>query len=196
MRASEYPHPELEPVALRGARVKHDAHAEAITVTTSRPNARQRAAPDALIRLARCGVCVWISAASSAGELPTISIPRSESFWRISGSARIRTVSCRGEIGLIRQILAQPGAECVLVIDNGGTLDFAVFGDAMAGNVLRNGWSGVVVHGAILGAGITLIEGLVNLRDLPPRVRFFAPFYKFSSVESAPARAFALIDTE
>ena len=52
-----------------------------------------------------------------------------------------------------------------------------------------------VVHSAILSAGIPLIEGLVNLRDLPPRVRFFAPFYKFSGVESAPARAFALIET-
>ncbi len=60
----------------------------------------------------------------------------------------------------------------------------------------RPGWSAeeFVVHGAILGAGIPLIEGLVNLEDLPPRVRFFAPFYKFSGVESAPARAFALIE--
>jgi arylformamidase len=60
------------------------------------------------------------------------------------------------------------------------------------------GWTAdqFVVHGAILGAGIPLVEGLVNLRDLPPRVRFFAPFYKFEGVESAPARAFALIDPE
>ena len=60
------------------------------------------------------------------------------------------------------------------------------------------GWTAdeFVVHGAILGADIPLIEGLVNLRDLPPRIRFFAPFYKFSGVESAPARAFALIETE
>jgi kynurenine formamidase len=60
------------------------------------------------------------------------------------------------------------------------------------------GWTAdeFVVHGAILGAGIPLIEGLVNLRDLPPRIRFFAPFYKFSGVESAPARAFALIEPD
>jgi arylformamidase len=60
------------------------------------------------------------------------------------------------------------------------------------------GWTAdqFVVHGAILGADIPLIEGLVNLSDLPPRVRFFAPFYKFSGVESAPARAFALIETD
>lgn len=52
------------------------------------------------------------------------------------------------------------------------------------------GWTAgeFVVHLAILGADIPLIEGLVNLEDLPPRVRFFAPFYEFSGVESAPAR--------
>jgi arylformamidase len=57
------------------------------------------------------------------------------------------------------------------------------------------GWTAeeFVVHGAILGAGIPLIEGLVNLGELSPRVRFFAPFYKFSGIESAPARAFALL---
>ena len=60
------------------------------------------------------------------------------------------------------------------------------------------GWTAdqFVVHLAILGAGIPLIEGLVNLRELPLRVHFFAPFYKFEGVESAPARAFALIDSE
>jgi kynurenine formamidase len=49
---------------------------------------------------------------------------------------------------------------------------------------------------AILGAGIPLIEGLVNLGELPPRVRFLAPFYESKGVESAPARAFAPIDSE
>jgi arylformamidase len=58
------------------------------------------------------------------------------------------------------------------------------------------GWSAeeFVVHGEILGAGIPLIEGLVNLRDLPPRTMFFAPFYRFQGIESAPARAFAIIE--
>ena len=43
-------------------------------------------------------------------------------------------------------------------------------------------------------AGIPLVEGLVNLRELPPRSRFFAPFYRFAGIDSAPARAFALIE--
>src|SRR5919202_707137 len=44
--------------------------------------------------------------------------------------------------------------------------------------------------------GCDFFEEPANLRDLPPRVQFFAPFYKFKGVESAPARAFALIDSE
>ena len=68
---------------------------------------------------------------------------------RRSFEGRIRTVACQGEIALIRQVVAQPGEACVLVIDNAGALDCAVFGDAMAGHVLRNGWAGVVVHGAV-----------------------------------------------
>lgn len=58
------------------------------------------------------------------------------------------------------------------------------------------GWTAdqFVVHRTILSAGIPLVEGLVNLRELPPRVRFFAPFYRFTGIDSAPARAFALIE--
>jgi arylformamidase len=58
------------------------------------------------------------------------------------------------------------------------------------------GWTAdqFVVHRTILGAGIPLVEGVVNMRDLPPRVTFFAPCYHFAGIDSAPARAFALVD--
>jgi len=57
------------------------------------------------------------------------------------------------------------------------------------------GWTAdqFVVHRTILGAGIPLVEGLVNLKDLPPRCQFFAPFYRFAGIDSALARAFALV---
>jgi kynurenine formamidase len=60
------------------------------------------------------------------------------------------------------------------------------------------GWAPeeLVVHRALLGAGIVLVEGLVNLAALPPRCVFFAPFYKFAGIDSAPARAFAQVDAE
>jgi len=44
------------------------------------------------------------------------------------------------------------------------------------------------------GKSIPLVEGLVNLKELPPRSRFFAPFYRFAGIDSALARAFALIE--
>ncbi len=58
------------------------------------------------------------------------------------------------------------------------------------------GWTAdqFVVHRVILGAAIPIVEGIVNLRDLPPRFQFFAPFYHFAGIDSAPARAFALVD--
>jgi arylformamidase len=57
------------------------------------------------------------------------------------------------------------------------------------------GWSpeDFVVHRKLLGAGIVLVEGLVNLRELPARCEFFAPFYKFAGIDAAPARAFARV---
>lgn len=57
------------------------------------------------------------------------------------------------------------------------------------------GWEAqeFVVHRAILGAGIPLVEGLVGLDALPTRCEFFAPFFKLGGIEAAPARAFALV---
>jgi arylformamidase len=56
------------------------------------------------------------------------------------------------------------------------------------------GWTApeFVVHRAILGAGIPLVEGLVGLDELPPRCDFYAPFVKLGGIEAAPARAFAI----
>jgi arylformamidase len=60
------------------------------------------------------------------------------------------------------------------------------------------GWSpeDFVVHRTLLGAGMVLVEGLVNLGQLPPRCVFFAPFYRFAGIDAAPARAFAQIADE
>ena len=57
------------------------------------------------------------------------------------------------------------------------------------------GWTAdqFVVHRAILSAGIPLVEGLVNLAQLPPRCQFFAPFYHFAGIDSSLARAFAIV---
>jgi kynurenine formamidase len=60
------------------------------------------------------------------------------------------------------------------------------------------GWSpgDFIVHRALLGEGIVLVEGLVNLAQLPARCEFFAPPYKLGGAEAAPARAFARVPEE
>ena len=59
------------------------------------------------------------------------------------------TVRCRGAVGLIRQCIEEPGQGRVLVVDAGGDLSVAVLGDRMAAIAQRNGWTGLVVHGAV-----------------------------------------------
>ena len=61
----------------------------------------------------------------------------------------IRTIRCRDDIGLMREVVGQPGTGQVLVIDGGGSLARALFGDVMAAVASRNGWAGVVVNGVI-----------------------------------------------
>jgi len=62
---------------------------------------------------------------------------------------RIRTVRCECAIELIRNTVNEPGDQCVLVIDGGGRLSSALFGEVMASIAVRNEWAGVVVYGAI-----------------------------------------------
>ena len=61
----------------------------------------------------------------------------------------IRTVRCQHDNALVKQVLSTPGAGAVLVVDGGGSLACALVGDVIATLGMRNGWAGVVVHGAI-----------------------------------------------
>ncbi|MDB5947737.1 MAG: putative regulator of ribonuclease, partial [Ramlibacter sp.] len=49
----------------------------------------------------------------------------------------------------MRDVISQRGDGCVLVIDGGGSLARALFGDVMAAVAVRNGWAGLVINGAI-----------------------------------------------
>jgi regulator of ribonuclease activity A len=61
----------------------------------------------------------------------------------------VRTVRCHEDNALLRSVLSTPGDGAVLVIDGGGSLHTALVGDVIAGLAVDNGWSGVVVHGAV-----------------------------------------------
>lgn len=86
-------------------------------------------------------------------------------------SGSIRIIRCFEDIGLMREVLSQPGQGQVLVIDGGGSTACALFGDIMAEKASRNGWAGLVVHGAIRdGVEIDAIDiGVKALGTVPRR---------------------------
>lgn len=61
----------------------------------------------------------------------------------------IRTVKCHEDNGLVKQVLNSPGEGAVLVVDGGGSLRSALMGDLIAEAAVTNGWSGVVINGAV-----------------------------------------------
>lgn len=64
-------------------------------------------------------------------------------------TGRVRTISCFRDNGLVKEALNSPGDGSVLVVDGAGSVDSALMGDLMAASAIENGWSGVVIHGAI-----------------------------------------------
>jgi regulator of ribonuclease activity A len=75
------------------------------------------------------------------------------------------------DIALMRDVVGQPGAGQVLVIDGGGSLRRALFGDVMAAVAAGNGWAGLVIHGAIRdGVEIDTMDiGVKALGTVPKR---------------------------
>ncbi len=64
-------------------------------------------------------------------------------------SGPLATVRCFQDNVLLKNTLSTPGAGRVLVVDGGGSLATALLGDVIAGLAHQNGWSGVVINGAI-----------------------------------------------
>ena len=64
-------------------------------------------------------------------------------------SGRIRTVRCRDDNVLVRQALETRSDGEVLVVEGGGSLASALLGDVMAELGRKNGWSGIIILGAV-----------------------------------------------
>lgn len=83
-------------------------------------------------------------------------------FRSYGGRARfagpVETVRCHQDNALVKTVLGTPGYGRVLVVDGGGSLRTALMGDVIAASAVANGWSGVVINGAV--------RDVVALRDL------------------------------
>ena len=69
-------------------------------------------------------------------------------------SGQIATVSCFQDNLLVRDRLSEPGEGRVLVVDGAGSLGTALLGDRLAELGRVNGWSGVIVYGAIRDSAV------------------------------------------
>lgn len=68
---------------------------------------------------------------------------------RLAFSGPVSTVRCFEDNTSVKAALESPGQGRVLVVDGGGSLRRALVGGNIAAAAARNGWAGVVVHGAV-----------------------------------------------
>ncbi|MCH9708825.1 MAG: ribonuclease E activity regulator RraA [Actinomycetia bacterium] len=64
----------------------------------------------------------------------------------------ITTVRCFQDNALLKAVLSEPGEGGVLVIDGGGSVHTALVGDVIAELGRSNGWSGLIINGAVRDA--------------------------------------------
>jgi len=76
------------------------------------------------------------------------------------------TVKCHEDNSRIKELVNTPGNGQVLVIDGGGSMRCALFGDVIAKEAVENGWSGVIVFGCI--------RDKAELRDIPLGIKALA----------------------
>ena len=81
----------------------------------------------------------------------------------------ISTVRCFQDNTLLKAVLSESGDGRVLVIDGGGSLHTALVGDIIAELGRANGWSGLIIHGAVRDASTlrTLDIGIKALGTNP-----------------------------
>lgn len=67
---------------------------------------------------------------------------------RAAFGGEIVTVKCFEDNSRVKEHLGTDGKGKVLVVDGGASLRNALIGDLIAANAVKNGWEGVIIHGA------------------------------------------------
>ncbi len=84
-------------------------------------------------------------------------------------AGQITIVRCFEDNALLKSVLSEPGDGGVLVIDGDGSLHTALVGDLIAELGRSNGWSGLIINGAVRDASTlrTLDIGIKALGTNP-----------------------------
>lgn len=77
-------------------------------------------------------------------------------FRQYGGRSRFQgevvTIRCHEDNAILKQVIREPGAGKVVVVDGDGSLHCAMLGDRMAAIAAANGWEGLIIHGAVRDA--------------------------------------------
>ncbi|MDX1590235.1 MAG: ribonuclease E activity regulator RraA [Oleiphilaceae bacterium] len=68
---------------------------------------------------------------------------------RRSFGGEIVTVKCFEDNSVVKEQVAKPGHDRVMVVDGGGSMRAALLGDMLAEKAAANGWQGIIVYGCI-----------------------------------------------
>jgi regulator of ribonuclease activity A len=68
---------------------------------------------------------------------------------RIRFHGNVVTLQCFEDNTSVREAVQSPGRGRVLVVDGGGSMRRALLGGNLASAAEKNGWAGVVIHGAV-----------------------------------------------
>ncbi len=68
---------------------------------------------------------------------------------RAAFGGRIRTIRTFEDNSKVRELVAEDGRGCVLVVDGGGSLRRSLLGDMLAEQAVAHGWSGLLIHGCV-----------------------------------------------
>lgn len=84
-----------------------------------------------------------------ARDLKLVHLPFRRFGKSASFAAPIQTAKCFEDNAAVRAQLEMPGEGRVLVVDGGGSTRIALLGDILADLAITNGWSGIILNGAI-----------------------------------------------
>ena len=85
-------------------------------------------------------------------------------------SGQIETLKVFEDNSLVRETLASPGNNRVLVVDGGGSMRCALVGDLLGELGVKNGWAGLVVWGCIRDSAVINTQK-IGLRALDTHPR-------------------------
>ena len=86
-----------------------------------------------------------------------------------SFSGPIRTVRTVEDNALVKLLVGEVGGGAVLVVDGNASLRTALVGDLLAASAVKNGWAGLILHGAVrdVAALASLAIGIKALGSNP-----------------------------